>query len=90
MKISEKCFKRCNFMICLFPIIYYIISDTFHVNKYIKFSMVILACIYTMLLGIGHTCTNKLINKKKDAVELILRNLFIIVLVVYWYFKFVY
>jgi hypothetical protein len=45
MKISEKYFKHCNRMIYLFPIIYYIISDTFHVNKYTKFLMVTLMCL---------------------------------------------
>lgn len=90
MKISEKCYKRCNLIICLFPIIYYINSDILHVNKYIKFSIVILVCLYTMLLGTGYRFTNKLINKKKDVVELILLNLFTIAIVVCWYFKFVY
>jgi len=89
MKISEKCFKRCNLLICLFPIIYYIISDNFHVNKYVKFLMVILSCLYTMLLGTGYHLSNKPI-KKKDLIGLIFANLFMIIIMICWYVKFVY
>jgi len=89
MKISEKYFKRCNLLICLFPIIYWIISDNFHVNKYVKFLMVVLASLYTMLLGIGYRLSNKPI-KKKDLIELILWNLVIVIILIYWYIRFVY
>ena len=89
MKISEKCFKRCNLLICFFSIIYWIISDNFHVNKYVKFLMVVLVCLYTMLLGIGYRLSNKPI-KKKDLIELILWNLVIVIILIYWYIRFVY
>ncbi|GAA0075885.1 hypothetical protein UT300005_02630 [Clostridium sp. CTA-5] len=90
MKISEKFLKCCNFLICLFPIIYYIVSDTFHANKYIKFLIFILMCLYTILLGIGYRFKNKLIIKKKDLIELMLWILFIVILMICWYFRFVY
>lgn len=89
MKISERCFKRCKLLIYLFPIIYYIVSDTFHVDKYIKFIMVILMCLYTMLLETGYRITNKLIIKKRDLMELASWNLFSIILIICWYFRFV-
>lgn len=89
MKISEKCFKRCNLLICLFPIIYLMISDNFDANKYVKFLMVILVCLYTMLLVIGYRLSNKQI-KKKNLIELILWNLVIVIVLIYWYIRFVY
>lgn len=89
MKISEKLHKRGTSAIVLFPIIYYIISDTFHANKYIKFLMVVLIFIYTVLLDIGYRFTNNLIEKKKDIIKIILWILFNLALVVWWYFKFV-
>ena len=89
MKISEKCFKRCNLLICFFPIIYCIISDNFHVNKYVKFLMVILICLCTMLLGIVYSFSNNTI-KKKNLIGLIFKNIFIVIIMICWYVKFVY
>ncbi|SFD25663.1 hypothetical protein [Clostridium uliginosum] len=89
MKISDKFFKRYTFLMCFFPIIYWMISDIFNANKYIKFLTVIFFSLFTMLLDIEYRITNKPLIKK-DLIQLILWNLIIVIMLIYWYIRFVY
>lgn len=91
MKISEKCFRRTNMVLCLFPLIYVIFSDTFnvHINKYVKFLGVVIICTVSMLFGIGYHLTNKPI-RKKDSISLIFGNLIIVIVLIWWYIRFIY
>lgn len=91
MKITDKVFKRCNLVLCFLPLIYIIISDTYnsHINKYTKFLGLVVICIADMLLGIGYYFSNKP-AKKKDLVGLILANLVIVILLIWYYIRFVY
>ena len=91
MKISDKVFKRCNLVLCFLPSVYIIISDSFnvHIDKYTKFLGLVVICIANMLLGIGYNLTNKPI-KMKDLIGLILANLVIVILLIWWYIRFVY
>jgi len=91
MKITDKVFKRFNLVLCFLPLIYVIISDNFNINisKYTKFLGVCVMCIANMLLSIGYHLTNKPI-KKKDLIGLILGNLAIAIVLIWWYVRFVY
>lgn len=88
MKISDKSYKWCIRLYRMFPIIYVLITEKYNLNKFSRFFMITSVTFLIMALGIGHKLSNKPI-KKKDLIELILGNLFICSLLIFWYIRFV-